>query len=180
MMLSFHLGPLSRRARMFLHLAAVCLGMGVLVGPTLLALANSPPIAAATAWTPLQLLAVKPFLDLSEDGRMGRPPLHAGPTAVQGRVIERGVLEQRLADAVFACAADGWTGDVTISATVDPGGTVTGVQSQGDAPALMQRCLETKVLQGHPLAARGPGTLRASFFRVPSAHEAGPVVRAGR
>jgi hypothetical protein len=163
-MLTFHFGPLSRRARMFLHLVAGCLGLGVLIGPTLLALANSPPIAAATSWTPVRLLAVKPFHDLSGDTCMGDPPLHAGPIAVQGRLVGRADLQRRLAGAVFACAADGWTGGVTIAATVDAPGAITGVHLEGDASPVMQRCLRVHLFHDDPIATPGPGTLYASFF----------------
>jgi hypothetical protein len=163
-MLTFHLGPLSRRARMFLQLVAGCVGMCALVGPALLSLANAPPIAAATSRTPLRLLAVKPFRDLSADGCSPYPPVHAGPTAVQGTVVGQLQLEKRLAAAVLECTADDWTGDLTISATVDVRGGITDVRLQGDASTHMQGCLRTNVLRGHPLATRGPGTLHASYF----------------
>lgn len=112
--MTFHLGPLSRRARMFLHLVAGCLGLCVLIGPTLLALASSPPFAAAVSWTPPRLIAVQPFHDLSADTYFPEPPLRAGPTAVQGRIIGRDELNRWLAASVFACIADNWAGDVTI------------------------------------------------------------------
>jgi hypothetical protein len=149
---------------MWLQLAAGCLAAAFLVGPTLLALAQCPPVRAATSWTPLRLLAVKAFPDLGADGCIYDLPVHAGPTAVQGRVIEQWALQSRLTGAVFACARDGWTGDVTISATVDGRGNITDVLSQGNASPIMASCLTAHVLEGDPIAARGPGTLRASYF----------------
>jgi len=149
---------------MWLQLAAACLAAAFLVGPSLLALAQCPPIHAATSWTPLRLLAVKPFSDLGARGCFDDLPVHAGPTAVQGRLIGRWDLASRLTGAVFACARDGWTGDVTISATVDARGNITDVLSRGNASPIMRSCLAVHVLEGEPTDARGPGTLTAGYF----------------
>jgi len=150
---------------MFLQLLAGCLGLGVLIGPTLLALANQPPIAAATSWTPPRLLAVKPFHDLGGDTCIRDLPVYAGPTAVQGTVVPRQPLEQRLAAAMFACVSGAWSGGVTISATVDARGTITGVEAEGDTSPVMQRCLTNHVIHSdEPITTRGPGTLRAGYF----------------
>jgi hypothetical protein len=164
-MFTFHLGPLSRRARMFLQLVAACAGACVLVGPTFLALAQSPPIAAATSWTPPRLLRVEPFADVGRKTCfLDDPPVHAGPAAVAGSLTGRSALSGRLTNAVRACAQDGWTGDVTISATVDARGAITGVLSQGNASPTMRSCLTAHVLKGEPLASRGPGTLKLGYF----------------
>jgi hypothetical protein len=163
-MLSFHLGPLSRRARMFLHLVAGCAGLCVLLGPTLLALADAPPIAGATSWAPLRLLAVKPFQNLGAGSCVLNVPLHEGPTAAQGTVSGQSALRARLTDAMLACAGDDWTGGLTISTAVDARGTVTDVRMDGDASPIMQRCLRTRIFHGDPSETRGPGTLRASYF----------------
>lgn len=164
-MFTFHLGPLSRRARMFLQLVAGCAGACVLVGPTFLALAQAPPIAAATSWTPLRLLRVEPFASVGRHACMfDDPPVRAGPAAVEGSLTGRSALQGRLTRAVLACAADGWTGDVTISATLDARGAITDVLSQGNASPLMRSCLTARVLEGEPLPSRGPGTLKAAYF----------------
>jgi len=163
-MFTFHFGPLSRQARMVLHFIAGCVGMCVLIGPTLFALASSPPISTATAWTPLTVLAVKPFQALTESSGMPVPPLHAGPGAVEGTVVGRSELQARLTSAMFACTQAGWTGDVTISAAVDARGTISDVRTAGNVSSEMKTCLGTEVLIGDPLAVRGPGTLRASYF----------------
>ena len=149
---------------MWLQLAAGCLAACFLVGPALLALAQCPPVRAATSWTPLRLLAVRPFSNLGAEGCMLDLPVHAGPTSVQGRVTGQWALESRFTGAVFACARDGWTGDVTISATVDARGNITDFLSQGNASPSMRSCLAVHVLDGDPIAARGPGTLRAGYF----------------
>ena len=148
---------------MWVHLIAAALAIGVLIGPTFLALAQAPPITAAASWTPVRLLAVSSSVDLSAGSCIDDPPLHAGPVSVQGRVVGPG-LKWRLTTAVFRCAAADWTGDVTISADVDAGGTVTDVRLSGDTPPRMQRCLSTNVLHGYPIATRGPGTLHANYF----------------
>jgi hypothetical protein len=164
-MLTFHFGPLSRRARMFLQLIAGCLGMCILIGPSFLALAEVPPIPAATSRTPLRLLAVKPFLDLSAGGCFDvSPRVLAGPTALQGTIVGQSELNERLETSVFACAADGWTGDVTISATVDARGSIATLQLGGDVSPLMRTCLGTNILRSDLTETRGPGTLRASYF----------------
>lgn len=168
-MFTFHLGPLSRRARMILGLIAGCMGLCVLVGPTLFALANAPPISAATSWTPLRLLPFKAFRNLADGSCFDHPPVHAGPVAVQGTVREKGELVQRITAAVFACAADGWTGDVTISAAIDARGTITDVHAAGTVSPVMRRCLRAKVIDGDPISTAGPGTLHASYF-VPAGH----------
>jgi hypothetical protein len=165
LMFTFHLGPLSRRARMFLQLAAGCLGACVLIGPSFLALSRSPPIAAIPSWASLRMLPVKPFADLGAGGCLADDlPVHAGPAVVQGTLAGRSALQDRLNGAVFACARDGWKGDVTISATVDARGAITGVLSQGNASPVMRSCLTVHILEGEPLASRGPGTLKVGYF----------------
>jgi hypothetical protein len=162
-MWSFHFGPLSRRARIVLHFIAGCAALCVLVGPTLFALAGAPPISSATSWTPVQLLAVRPFYDLGAHSCTRDRPLHAGPVAVEGRLTERFELQERLTTAVWECDHD-WNGDVTISASIDTRGIVTGMQSAGNVSPAMQRCLRSSVLQPALRWTRGPGTLRASYF----------------
>lgn len=163
-MLSFHLGPLSRRGRMWLQLAAGCLGASVLLGPALLALGQVPPIAAPTSRPPLRLVSVKPFNDLTAGACFPVPPVYAGPTAVHGRLTGQPDIQRRLTRAVLACADGGWTGDVTIAATVDARGNVTDVLSQGTVSAAVRSCLTAHVLDGDPIATRGPGTLKAGYW----------------
>ncbi len=162
-MLTFHLGPLSRRTRMFLSLAAGCVGLGILVGPTLAALASSPPISRATAWQPLRLLRVAPFRNLAREDCMSVLPVRAGPTAVQGRLVQPFELHSRISGAVVECA-QGWDGDVIVSARVDPRGAVTDVQMDGKLLPGMRRCMTSRILGGDSVATRGPGTLHASYF----------------
>lgn len=149
---------------MFLHLAAGVLAMGVLIGPTFLALADSPPLTTATAWTPLRLLAVRPFRDLSAGGCLPNPPIHAGPAAVQGTMIGRSELQNRMNFAMFGCAPSDWSGGVTVSATVDARGRIGDVRADGDASPAMQACLRRRIFWGEPIATRGPATLHAGYF----------------
>ncbi|HVT07489.1 MAG TPA: hypothetical protein VHO67_08525 [Polyangia bacterium] len=162
--MSFHLGPLSRRERMWLGLGCGCLAAGLLIGPAFLALAECPPLRAATGWTPPRLVPVGAFPDLGAEGCFYDLPVFGGPTSVRGTVIGRSDLERRVRAAVFACARDDWTGDVTISAAVDAAGNITDVISHGNVSPVMRSCLTLKVLEGDPIATRGPGTLRTSYF----------------
>jgi hypothetical protein len=149
---------------MFLQLIAGALGMCVLIGPSFLALADVPPIPAPTSRTPMRLLAVKPFLDLSASSCFVVPPVHAGPTAVQGTIVGQSELHERFNRVVFACTGDGWIGGVTISATVDARGSITLLQMDGHISPSMRRCLRTYILRDDLIATRGPGTLHASYF----------------
>jgi hypothetical protein len=137
--------------------------VAVLLAPAVITAARTPPAVVRAVPDRTSVIHVDPFENHAAESCTRDPPLHVGPSSVQGKLTNKGALRTRMTAAVSQCEAD-WFGAVTLSVKIDEAGSIRDVRADAGPDGRMRTCVIRNVLREGPVEAHGPGALTIGYF----------------